>query len=85
MQDTFEEVIHNMRAVALGDKPEKESNCGLENPGKIIREIGTIRMGNDSNNSVVNKFNQSNDVPNLFIWTEVDLYLKQIRIQLGQY
>ncbi len=66
VQDTFEEVIHNMGAVALEDKPGKE-NYGLENPGIIIHEVGTTRMGNDSNNSVVNKFNQSHDVPNLFI------------------
>ena len=67
MQDTFEEVIHNMGAVPLGDKPGKESNYGLENPGKIIHEVGTTRMGKDSKNSVVNEYNQSHDVPNLFV------------------
>ncbi len=67
MQDTFEEVMHNMGAVPLGDKAGKESNYGLENPGKIIHEVGTTRMGKDPKNSVVNEFNQAHDVPNLFV------------------
>lgn len=67
MQDTFEEVMHNMGAVPLGNKPGKESNYGLENPGRIIHEVGTTRMGNDPRSSVVNEFNQAHDVPNLFI------------------
>jgi choline dehydrogenase-like flavoprotein len=67
MQDTFEEVIHNMGAVPLGDKPGKETNYGLENPGRIIHEVGTTRMGEDSRYSVVNEFNQAHDVPNLFV------------------
>jgi choline dehydrogenase-like flavoprotein len=36
-------------------------------PGRIIHELGTARMGNDSKTSVLNKFNQSWDVKNLFV------------------
>ena len=36
-------------------------------PGLCIHEIGTARMGNDAKSSVLNKYNQSWDVPNLFV------------------
>ena len=67
MNDTFEEVITAMGGIPLGDKPGKENNYGLENPGRIIHEVGTTRMGNDPKTSVLNKHNQAHDVPNLFI------------------
>ncbi|MBC9795448.1 GMC family oxidoreductase [Sinomicrobium weinanense] len=67
MNDTFEEVIHAMGGIALGEKPGEESDHGLENPGRIIHEVGTTRMGNDPKTSVLNKFNQAHDVPNLFV------------------
>ncbi|WP_425238047.1 GMC family oxidoreductase [Ulvibacterium sp.] len=67
MQDTFEEIIHNMGGEPLGDKPGSESNYGLEAPGKIIHEVGTTRMGDDAKTSVTNKFQQLHDVDNVFI------------------
>ncbi|PJJ74857.1 choline dehydrogenase-like flavoprotein [Thermoflavifilum aggregans] len=67
MQDTFEEIIHAMGGIPLGDKPGPESNYGLSTPGEIIHEVGTTRMGNDPRTSVVNKFNQAHDCKNLFI------------------
>jgi choline dehydrogenase-like flavoprotein len=67
MQDTFEEIIHSMGGMALGDKPGADSNYGLEKPGRVIHEVGTTRMGNDPKTSVVNEYNQAHDVPNLFI------------------
>lgn len=36
-------------------------------PGRIIHELGTARMGNDPKKSVLNKFNQTHDVPNVFV------------------
>jgi choline dehydrogenase-like flavoprotein len=36
-------------------------------PGLGIHEMGTARMGEDPRTSVLNKFNQTHDVPNLFI------------------
>lgn len=67
MQDTFEEITHNMGGELLWDKPEKESNYGLETPGRIIHEVGTTRMGNDKKTSVVNSHQQLHDVDNVFI------------------
>ena len=36
-------------------------------PGESIHELGTCRMGADPKKSVLNKFNQSHDVRNLFV------------------
>lgn len=36
-------------------------------PGRIIHELGTARMGSDPKKSVLNKFNQTHDVPNVFV------------------
>ena len=37
------------------------------NPGLAIHEVGTARMGEDAKASVLNKYNQSHDIPNLFV------------------
>jgi choline dehydrogenase-like flavoprotein len=39
---------------------------GPGTPGLGIHEMGTVRMGKDPMTSVLNKFNQAHDVPNLF-------------------
>lgn len=36
-------------------------------PGESIHELGTCRMGSDPRQSVLNSYNQSHDVPNLFV------------------
>ena len=36
-------------------------------PGTVIHEMGTARMGNDPATSVLNKWNQSHDIANLFV------------------
>ena len=67
MQDTFEEIIHNMGAISLWNKPGKESNYGLTKPGQIIHEVGTTRMGSDPKDSVVNEFERLHDVSNVYV------------------
>ncbi|GBF20587.1 fructose dehydrogenase large subunit [Arenibacter sp. NBRC 103722] len=67
MQDTFEELIHNMGGEALGEKPTKEQDYGISQPGWIIHEVGTTRMGDDPKTSVVNRFQQLHDTDNVFI------------------
>ncbi len=37
------------------------------NPGNCIHEMGTARMGRDPRTSVLNGWNQTHDVPNLFV------------------
>jgi choline dehydrogenase-like flavoprotein len=36
-------------------------------PGESIHELGTCRMGADPRGSVLNRFNQSHDIKNLFV------------------
>ncbi len=67
MQDTFEEIIHALGGVPLGNKPDASTNYGLAAPGRIIHEVGTVRMGSDPNKSALNGFCQSHDVKNLFV------------------
>jgi choline dehydrogenase-like flavoprotein len=40
---------------------------GPGTPGATIHEMGTAHMGTDPKTSVLNKYNQAHDVPNLFI------------------
>lgn len=67
MQQTFEEIIHNMGGKVLGDTPTAEQDYGLNKPGEIIHEVGTTRMGDNPKTSVVNQFEQMHDVDNVFI------------------
>lgn len=67
MQDTFEQIIHEMGGIPLGNKPDASTNYGLARPGEIIHEIGTVRMGNDPKKSALNKWQQAHDVKNLFV------------------
>lgn len=67
MQETFEELAHNMGGVVTSPKASAENNWGLLAPGRIIHEVGTTRMGNDPKRSVVNKYNQAHDCENLFV------------------
>src|SRR3546814_20897526 len=51
----------------MGGKPGAGSNYGLEAPGRIIHEVGTVRMGDDPKRSVLNKYCQAHDVKNVFV------------------
>lgn len=42
-------------------------NTVMNNPGRSIHELGTCRMGDNPKTSVLNKWNQSHDVKNLFV------------------
>jgi choline dehydrogenase-like flavoprotein len=67
MQDTFEEIIHALGGIASGSKPGADTDYGLAAPGRIIHEVGTVRMGNDPSKSALNKNSQAHDVKNLFV------------------
>ncbi|PWK75818.1 choline dehydrogenase-like flavoprotein [Mucilaginibacter oryzae] len=67
MQETFQEIMHNMGGAIYGPPQGPETNYGLEAPGKIIHEVGTIRMGNDPKKSALNKYCQAHDCKNLFV------------------
>ena len=67
MQDTFEQIIHEIGGVPLGKKPDASNDYGLEAPGRIIHEAGTVRMGSNPKRSALNAWQQAHDVKNLFV------------------
>jgi choline dehydrogenase-like flavoprotein len=66
MKETFKEIMHNMGAVITWGDEGPENNYGLEDPGKIIHEAGTVRMGSDPKRSALNKWSQAHDSKNVF-------------------
>lgn len=67
MQETFQEIMHKVGAEITWGVKGPEDKYGLEAPGRIIHEVGTVRMGNDKKKSALNKFNQAHDCKNLFV------------------
>jgi glucoside 3-dehydrogenase (cytochrome c) catalytic subunit len=62
MADTAEQMLR-----AAGAEDIRVSRGPVSVPGILIHEVGTARMGNDPKKSVLNRFNQSHDVRNLFV------------------
>jgi choline dehydrogenase-like flavoprotein len=67
MQDTFREIIHEMGGTPLDAMPSRDQLYGLANGGRIIHEVGAVRMGDDPKTSVLNKNCQAHEVKNLFV------------------
>ncbi len=68
MKETFKEIMHGMGAIITwGDNATAENDYGLEDPGKIIHEAGTVRMGSDPKHSALNKWCQAHECKNLFV------------------
>ena len=68
MKETFAEILHSMGAVTTwGDKDGPHNNYGLHNPGNIIHEAGTVRMGKSPSTSALNEWSQAHDCKNLFV------------------
>lgn len=61
MLETLNEMAHEAKFEVTFGSPF------LATPGLCIHEVGTARMGTDPKSSVLNKFNQSWDVKNLFV------------------
>ena len=64
LSDAFQQLQELMHAAGAEILHEDES---LTTPGAVIHEMGTTRMGNDPKTSVLNKYNQSHDIKNLFV------------------
>ena len=67
MQETFNEIFHQMDGQRIGPTPGKGEDYGLLAPGMIIHEVGTTRMGKDPKRSVVNEYEQLHDAKNVFV------------------
>jgi len=73
---TFQDNEFRMMADALEQGQKMLKAAGVQNvtghqdkhvPGDAIHEMGGARMGNNPNESVVNKWSQAHDAPNLFV------------------
>jgi choline dehydrogenase-like flavoprotein len=67
MMETFEEIIHSVGGIVTSGKNGPENDYGLAAPGRIIHEVGTVRMGSDKKKSATNKFNQAHECGNVFV------------------
>lgn len=64
----FKAIIENLQQIieASGGKVRSVSR-DLRPPGQSIHELGTARMGDNPKTSVVNRYCQAHDIPNLFV------------------
>ncbi|MCZ6755362.1 MAG: GMC family oxidoreductase [Gemmatimonadetes bacterium] len=67
MQETFREIIDAMGGEVWSPMPTKEQGYGIASGGRIIHELGVVRMGRDPATSVLNSHCQAHDVKNLFL------------------
>lgn len=61
MKDESEKMLHK-----AGFENIRSYN-GIPDPGSAVHEMGTARMGNDPKTSVLNKYNQLHDIPNVYV------------------
>ncbi|QDP00183.1 GMC oxidoreductase [Thalassotalea sp. PS06] len=66
MDDAAEQAGKMLSDAGLKDV-ESWTSYDRNNPGLAIHEVGTARMGKDPKQSVLNGYNQSHDIPNLFV------------------
>ena len=64
MDDAVIQMTKMMTAMGVKNIKARTKN---DPPGRGIHEVGTVRMGRDPKTSFLNAFNQSHDIPNMFI------------------
>jgi choline dehydrogenase-like flavoprotein len=67
MQETFRAIIHEMGGTPMSPMPTAEQQYDIAAGGRIIHEVGCVRMGHDPKTSVLNGNCQSHDCRNLFV------------------
>ena len=67
MHETFASIIEAMGGHVYGPRTLGSEAEAISEPGAIIHELGTARMGDNPRNSVLNKHNQAHDCKNLFV------------------
>jgi choline dehydrogenase-like flavoprotein len=64
LKDAADTAMEMLEAAGAADVERREE---ISTPGLGIHEVGTARMGNDPKTSVLNRWQQSHDVANLFV------------------
>ena len=67
MQETFRAIIHEMGGTPMTPMPTEAQGYGIEPGGRIIHEVGCVRMGHDPKTSALNGNCQAHDCRNLFV------------------
>lgn len=67
MERTFAQIIETMGGRVSGLSAAQRESQGISIPGTIIHEVGTVRMGTNAHNSVLNGYCQAHDVKNLYV------------------
>jgi choline dehydrogenase-like flavoprotein len=68
MQQTFRAIIEAGGGTYYDrTAPDGPNPWGIGDGGRVIHELGVVRMGNNPNTSALNKFCQAHDVNNLFV------------------
>jgi choline dehydrogenase-like flavoprotein len=68
MQETYQEITEAAGGTYLTKtSPEGKNPWGLADGGTIIHEVGSVRMGEHPETSVLNGYCQAHDVKNLFV------------------
>ena len=67
MQETFKEIIFAAGGEPLPKRSPPGRPHGLDRPGEIIHELGTVRMGANPRTSPLNGFCQAYEAKNLFV------------------
>jgi choline dehydrogenase-like flavoprotein len=67
MQETFRALIAEMGGTVFSPMPTREQGYGIAAGGRIIHELGCVRMGDDPKTSALNSWNQAHDCRNLFV------------------
>jgi choline dehydrogenase-like flavoprotein len=67
MQETFRALVAEMGGTVFSPMPTKEQGYGIAAGGRIIHELGCVRMGDDPKTSALNANCQAHDCKNLFV------------------
>jgi choline dehydrogenase-like flavoprotein len=67
MQETFRALVAEMGGQVFSPMPTREQGYGIAAGGRIIHELGCVRMGDNPTTSVLNQWGQAHDCKNLFV------------------
>jgi choline dehydrogenase-like flavoprotein len=67
MQETFRALVAEMGGQVFSPMPTREQGYGIAAGGRIIHELGCVRMGGDASTSALNAWSQAHDCKNLFV------------------